>query len=88
MNQIMIVNMLYAFSFNFIFSILFSDIIILMIKQDDSRIMEEMRIMWSIRGWNGGSNGDSYDEEIFDVHILSDFLKVKFIGVLFRDMYS
>ena len=52
------------------------------------RIMEEMMIMWSIRGWNGGSNGDSYDEEIFDVHILSDFLKIKFIGVLFRDMYS
>ena len=41
-----------------------------------------MRIMWNIRGWNGGSNGDSYDEDIFDVHILSDFLKVKFIGVL------
>ena len=38
--------------------------------------------MWSTRGWNGGSSCDSYDEEIFDVHILSDFLKVKFIGVL------
>ena len=41
-----------------------------------------MRIMWNICGWNGGRNGDSYDEDIFDVHILSDFLKVKFIGVL------
>ena len=64
----------YVQYFNFIFLILFSDIIILMIKQADSRIMEEMRIMWSIRGWNGGSNGDLYDEEIFDVHILSEFL--------------
>ena len=47
-----------------------------------------MRIMWSTRGWNGGSSCDLYDEEIFNVHILSEFLKVKFIGVLLRDMYS
>ena len=69
------------------FFLLFSDIILLMIKHVNSRIME-MRIMWSIHGWNVGSGRDSYDEEIFDVHILSDFFKVKFIGVLFRDMYS
>ena len=54
-----------------------------MIKQVDSRIME-IRSMWSIRGWIGGSSCDSYGDEIFDVHILSDFLKVKLIGVLFR----
>ena len=42
----------------------------------------DSRIMWSIPGWNGGSDGDLYDEDIFDIHILSDFLKVKFIGVL------
>ena len=42
----------------------------------------EIRILWSIHGWIGGSSCDSY--EIFDVHILSDFLKVKLIGVLFR----
>ena len=38
--------------------------------------------MWSIHSWIGGSSCDSYGDEIFDVHILSDFLKVKFIGFL------
>ena len=52
-----------------------------MIKQVDSRIME-IRSMWSIRGWIGGSRCDSYGDEIFDVHILGNFLKFKLIGVL------
>ena len=58
-----------------------------MFKQDNSRIME-LRSMRSIRGWIGGRSYDSYGDEIFDVPILSDFLKVKLIGVPFRDMYS
>jgi len=43
--------------------------------------------MKSTRGWIGGNSYDSYGDEISDVHILSNFLKVKLIGVPFRDMY-
>ena len=54
-----------------------------MFKQVGSRIIEVIS-MWSIRGWIRASSYESYGDEIFDVHVLSNFLKFKLIGVPFK----
>ena len=56
-----------------------------MIKQVDSKIMEKLNL-WEVRGLMDEDYCDSYDDEAYGYHILSDFVKVKLTRVLFKEI--